>query len=104
MANAGQNVQAASGGVKFGAMVVFSGEAECDTAQNATTLADMVKLLVNLAQMQAGQDPTAVALINSVTVTASGNMAKVSASLPQDVFQQMLQPHKKTGPRVMRKQ
>ena len=64
----------------------------------------MVKLLINLAQMQAGQDPTAAALIKSVTVAASGNVVKVSASLPQDVFQQMLEPHKKTGQRVMRKQ
>ena len=73
MANVGQNVQAAAGGVKFGAQVVFSGEAQCDTAQNATTLGDMVKLLINMAQMQAGQDATAAALIKSVTVTANGN-------------------------------
>jgi len=104
MVNAGQNVQAAAGGVKFGANAVFSGEAECDTAQNATTLGDMVKLLINLAQMQAGQDPTAQALVKSVTVTPSGNLLRISASLPQDVFQQMLEPHKKTGQRVMRKQ
>ena len=98
MMNAGQNVQSAAGGVKFGALVVFSGEAECDTAQNATTLGDVVKLLINLAQMQAGQDPTAAALIKSVSVTASGNVVKIMASLPQDVFQQMLQPQKKMGP------
>ena len=91
--NAGQNVQAAAGGVKFGAQVVFSGEAQCDTAQNATTLGDVVKLLINLAQMQAGQDPTAAALIKSVSVTTSGNVVAISASLPEDVFQQMLQPH-----------
>src|ERR1019366_5698331 len=91
--NAGQNVQAAAGGVKFGAQVVFSGEAQCDTAQNATTLGDVVKLLINLAQMQAGQDPTAAALIKSVSVTTSGKWVAISASLPEDVFQQMLQPH-----------
>jgi hypothetical protein len=73
--------------------VVFSGEAQCDTAQNATTLGDVVKLLINLAQMQAGQDPTAAALIKSVSVTTSGNVVAISASLPEDVFQQMLQPH-----------
>jgi hypothetical protein len=97
MLNVAQNVQTAAGGVKFGAQVVFSGEAQCDTAQNATTLGDVVKLLINLAQMQAGQDATAAALIKSVAVTADGNVLKVSASLPQDVFQQMLQPHKRTG-------
>jgi hypothetical protein len=97
MMNAGQNIQAAAGGVKFGAQVVFSGEAQCDTAQNATTLGDVVKLLINLAQMQAGQDPTAAALIKSVSVTTSGNVVNISASLPQDVFQQMLHPQKKMG-------
>jgi hypothetical protein len=97
MANAGQNVQSAAGGVKFGAQVVFSGEALCDTAQNATTLGDMVKLLINMAQMQSGQDPTAAALIKSVTVTASGDVVNVTASLPEDVFQGMLQAHKKVG-------
>jgi len=105
MMNAGQNVQAAAGGVKFGALVVFTGEAECDTAQNAATLGDVVKLLMNLAQMQGVQDANAAALMKSVTVDASGNMVKVSASLPQDVFQQMLQPHhKNAGPRTLRKQ
>ena len=87
MKGAAQNVQQAAGGVKFGAKVVFSGEATCDTAQNASTLADMVKLMMNIAQMQTGTDPTAAALVKSVTVTASGNVVNVSASLPEDVFQ-----------------
>lgn len=94
MMAAGQNVQAAAGGVKFGALVVFTGEAQCDTAQNATTLGDVVKLLINMAQMQAGQNANAAALIKSVTVTASGNVVKIQATLPQDVFQTMLQAHK----------
>lgn len=95
MVNAGQNVVAAGGGVKFGANVVFSGEAQCDTAQNATTLGDVFKLLINMAQMQAAQDPTAAALIKSVSVTVSGNLVKVMASLPQDTFQNMIAPQRK---------
>jgi hypothetical protein len=101
MQGAFQNVQQAAGGVKFGAQVVFSGEATCDTAQNATTLGDVVKLLINLAQMQAGTDPTAAALVKSVTVTASGNLVNISASLPEDVFQTILQSgHKSTAQRL----
>ena len=91
MLGAVQTVQQAAGGVKFGANVVFSGEATCDTAQNAQTLSDLIKLMVNIAQMQAGTDPNAAALIKSVTVTPAGNLVKVSASLPQDTFIQMLQ-------------
>ena len=97
MFNVGKSVQAAAGGVKFGALVVFSGEAQCDTADNAKTLGDMIQLLINMAQMQANLDPTAAALIKSVTVTASGNLMKIQASLPEDVFQQLLQAHKKPG-------
>ena len=90
--------------MKFGATVVFSGEAECDTAQNATTLGDVVKLLINLAQMQAGQDPTAAALIKSVSVTTSGNVVKghgesAAGCLPADAAAPQ-----EGGPRVMRKQ
>jgi hypothetical protein len=97
MFNVGKSVQAAAGGVKFGALVVFSGEAQCDTAQNAKTLGDMIQLLINMAQMQANLDPTAAALIKSVTVTTSGNLMKIQASLPEDVVQQLLQSHKKPG-------
>ena len=57
MLNVAQNVQAAAGGVKFGAQVVFSGEAQCDTAQNATTLGDVVKLLINLGADAGGSGP-----------------------------------------------
>ncbi|HTP35689.1 MAG TPA: hypothetical protein VMJ75_26100 [Candidatus Acidoferrales bacterium] len=98
-AGAAQNVQQAAGGVKFGGIVVFSGEATTDTAQNAQTLGDLVKLMINLAQMQAGTDPNAAALIKSVTVNNSGNVVKVSASLPEDTFIQMLQSgHKSASP------
>ncbi|MBS1858371.1 MAG: hypothetical protein JST11_23580 [Acidobacteria bacterium] len=88
---AAQNVQQAYGGIKFGNSVVMSAEAVCDTAQNATTLGDLVKFLINMAQMQAAQHPQAQSLINSVTVTPSGTSLKISASLPEDVFIQMLE-------------
>ena len=111
MFNAIQAVQQASGGVKFGANVVvagaaggvagvvFSGQATCDTAQNAQTLGDLVKLMVNLAQMQTGSDPSAAALVKSVTVNANGNALSISASLPEDLFIQLLQSaHKSPSP------
>jgi hypothetical protein len=91
------SVQQAFGGVKFGTNVVFSGEAVADTPANATALGDLVKFAINLAQMQAPKTPETTALINSVTVTPSGNVLKISASLPQDVFTQMLEPAQKTG-------
>ena len=97
MLNSAQSVQQAYGGVKFGTNVVFSGEAVCDTAPNASTLGDLVKFMLNLAQMQAAQNPQAQALVNAVTVTPSGTSLKISASLPQDVFIQMLHPAQKAS-------
>ena len=91
MQGAFQNVLQAAGGVKFGAQVVFSGEATSDTAEHANTLSDVIKLLINIAQMQTGTDPTAAALVKSVTVTPVDKVVTVTANLPQDVFQQMLQ-------------
>lgn len=98
MLTSAQSVQQAFGGVKFGTNVVFSSEAVCDTAQNATALGDLVKFAVNLAQMQASQNAAAAALVNSVTVTPNGTSLKVSASLPEDVFVQLVGSHKTTTP------
>jgi hypothetical protein len=92
-----QTVQSANGGVKFGNNVVFTGQAQTDTAQNATSLADVIKLLINLAQMNAGQNQQAAALAQSVQVSASGNTLNVSLSLPEDQFQQLAKFGQKSG-------
>jgi hypothetical protein len=85
-----QTVQSANGGVKFGNNVVFTGQAQADTAQNATSLGDVIKLLISLAQMNAGQNQQAAALAKAVQVSASGNTLNVSLSLPEDQFQQLV--------------
>jgi hypothetical protein len=85
-----QTVQSASGGVKFGANVVFTGQAQTDTSDNAKALGDMVKLLISLAQMNASQNPQAAALAQSVQVSVSGNTLAVSLTLPEDQFQQLV--------------
>jgi len=84
-----QSVLSANGGVKFGNNVVFTGQAQTDTAQSATSLGDVIKLLISLAQMNAGQNQQAAALAKSVQVSASGNTLNVSLSLPEDQFQQL---------------
>jgi hypothetical protein len=96
--NATQSVQSAAGSVQFGAVgttaatVVFSGQATCDTAANAQTLSDLLKLMINIGLMQAGNDPNAAALLKSANVTFSGPTVSVSASLPEDVFISIVQP------------
>jgi hypothetical protein len=103
MMGAAQNVQQVFGGVKFGANVVFSAEAVCDSTPNAATLGDLVKFMINLAQMQASKDPQAQQLVNSVKVTPSGSTLNVSASLPEDVFIKMVSPARKAAAGTHRK-
>jgi hypothetical protein len=85
-----QAVQSAAGGVKFGNSVVVTGLAKADTQQNAQTLADTVKLLASLAQMQASNDPNLASLVQSLQVSASGTSVNLSLSLPEDQFEQIL--------------
>jgi len=88
-----QSIQQAAGGVKFGALIVVTAQAQADTAQNASTMADALKLLANLALMHAGQDnPQLTALVQSLVVTAQGNILKVTISLPEDQLQQIVKP------------
>jgi hypothetical protein len=94
-----QSIQSAAGGVKFGALVVVSAQVQADTAQNAQSMGDAVKLLANLAMMQSQQDPNVAALAKSLTVSTSGTTLNASVSLPEDQLQSAL----KTKAHVVRK-
>jgi hypothetical protein len=62
-----------------------------DTPQNATTLAGMLQLLANMAQMQAQKAPQAAALAQSLTFSADGTSVSASFSLPEAQMQQLMQ-------------
>ncbi|MBZ5728175.1 MAG: hypothetical protein LAP87_24715 [Acidobacteriia bacterium] len=91
--NAFGKIEQAAAGVKFGALVVVTAQAQADTPQDATTMGDALKLLSNLALMQAGQqNPQLAALVQSLSVTTQGNLLKVTFSLPEDQLQQLVKP------------
>lgn len=89
-----QSIQQASIGVKLGTLIVLTAEAQADTPQNASAMGDVLKLLANIMQMQAAQNPEAAALLKSLVVSTQGNTLKVSVSLPQDQLQQLVKPRK----------
>ena len=88
-----QTIQSAAGGVKFGALVVVTVQAQADNAQDATQMGDAVKMLAMLAQMQAAKEPAAAALAQSLQVSTSGSTLNVSVSLPEDQLQQLVKPN-----------
>jgi hypothetical protein len=98
--NAFSNISGMAGGVKFGANVVVTGQAQAATASDATQMGDAIKLLASLAQMQASGDPNVTALAQSLKVTPNGNLLTVTVSMPQDTLVKILEhPKSAVAPR-----
>jgi hypothetical protein len=100
--NALQKIESASGGVKFGSVVVVTGQAQAATPQDASSLGDVMKLFVSMAQMSAAQHPEAAALAQSLMVTTQGSTVKITLSLPEDQFQQLVKPNAAGRRKVVR--
>ena len=98
-----QSIQQAAGGVKFGANVVVTAQATADTAQNAQSMGDALKLLVSLAQMQGQNDANLKTLIAGLAITPQGNLLNVTLTVPEDQIQQIVKPHAHAARRVERK-
>ena len=90
--NALQKIESASGGVKFGSVVVLTGQALTATPQDASSLGDVLKLLVSVAQVQASQHPEAAALAQSLVVSTQGSTVKITLSVPEGQIQQLVKP------------
>jgi hypothetical protein len=97
-----QQIQSGYAGVKFGANITVTAQAQTSGAQDATNLAGLFQLIQNIAQMQAAQSPDAAAFARSVAVTAQGSTVNLSASMPQDQFQKLVQP-KRVGHAAQKK-
>jgi hypothetical protein len=90
-----QQIQQATLAVKFGAIVTVAAQAQVDTPQNATTLAGMLQLAANLAQMQAQKAPDAAAFAKSLGIAANGSSVAVTFSMPEERFRQLVQPRER---------
>jgi hypothetical protein len=89
--NALGTVQSFSGGIKFGADVVATAQAQADTAQDATGMVGLIQFLVNMAQLKASQEPQVQALAKALTVSANGTAVSIALTLPSAQFQELLQ-------------
>jgi hypothetical protein len=85
-----QAIQEASAGVKFGPHVDVSSEVVTATAQDASALAGVVRLLAVMAEGNA-QGAPAAALLRTLQVSADGSTVRVGLSVPQDVLEGLLE-------------
>jgi hypothetical protein len=105
--NAFQNVQQAAGAVKFGDPIVFTGQAQSDTAANATAMAGVLQFVVSMAQLQAQQkNPQLATLLPSLSVTTSANLVNLSLNVPESQAEQIVKvkPHAAAAPQSIQRQ
>ena len=100
--NALQKIESASGGVKFGSVVVVTGQAQAATPQDASSLGGVLQLFVNMAQLQAAKSPEAAVLAQALVVSTQGSTVKITLSLPEDQFQQLVKPNAAGRRKVVR--
>jgi hypothetical protein len=95
------NIQQSSAGVKFGTSVNVTAEVVADTPQNANTMADLVRLLVQMAQLNPKSAEFATVTQN-LTVKTAGTAVQLMLAIPEDLIEQM-GPAKKTPAVRLRK-
>jgi hypothetical protein len=78
-------IEQSSGGVRFGSVIEISGELTARTDQDASSLADVLKFFLNMAQMNApaGQAAQFAGLLKNLTVNADANAVKLSVAIPE---------------------
>ena len=87
-----QSIQQASGGVKFGTQVQLDAQAVTGTAQDATSLGDVVKLVAQMVQMHSSTNPMPgqiTDLLKSLSVSTDQNILKISLTLPEDQLESL---------------
>jgi hypothetical protein len=88
-----KSIQSFTGGVKLGSDVQITGQAIADTAQNATSLAAVVKLGVNLLSMNSGKDAQMAQfaqLLQNIQVTTSGSDLNLAMTVPESQVEALL--------------
>src|SRR5207244_3602113 len=88
-----KSIQQSSGGVRFGNVIEVSGELTATTAQDATSLADVLRFLLNMAQNNAPAGPAAqlAPLIKNLTVNTDANSVKLSVGIPETDLETVIQ-------------
>jgi hypothetical protein len=93
VAGLAKNILSSSAGIKFGTTVLFTAQAVADNAQDASSLADVVKMVGSLVTMSAAnnKEMAGVAqLAQSLQVSAAGATVNISASIPEAQVETLL--------------
>ena len=95
-----KGIQQSSGGVKFGSMIEISGELTARNDQDASSLADVVRFFMNLAQMNAPSHAELGKLLQNLTVNTEANAVKVSVAIPEIDVEMLFKMSGHQAPRI----
>jgi hypothetical protein len=90
-----QGIVETSGGLTFGAVVRFDGQAVTRSDKDALALVDVIRFLSSMVQVNGSQSPDVQKLqpvLDSLEVKAEANVVKVSAAIPQSDLEQIMKP------------
>ncbi len=91
-AQALQSITQSSGGILFGSVLRLSVDATARSAQDATSLADVVRFGASMVQMQRQKDPRAnivASALDKMDLRTDGNTMHFSISLPEASLEQI---------------
>lgn len=86
-----QGIESLSGGVKFGANVIVSGEATARSDKDASALVDVLRFFANMAQ-SSGAKSGPMSILNGVQMLAEGKTVKFSLTTPEQDFEKLFAP------------
>ena len=95
-----KSIQQSSGGVKFGSMIEISGELTARNDQDATSLADVLKFFMSMAQMNAPSHAELGKLLQNLTVNTEANAVKVSLAIPEIEMEMLFKMSHHQAPRI----
>lgn len=88
-----QAIEQTSGGVRFGNIIQFSGEAVTRTEKDALALVDVMRFVLGMMQLQREKNAEIAkfaALFDSLEIKANAATVQVSLSVPQADLEQLL--------------
>lgn len=87
-----QSILESSGGIRFGSTVDLTFDALTRSPQDATSVADVVRFVASMIQMQRQKDPRAAILANAfdnMNLTATADRLHLSMSIPEQSMEQL---------------
>ncbi len=102
-AQALESILQSSGGIRFGDVVQMSFDAKTRSAKDATSLADVVRFLASLLQMQRQNDARLDILasaLDKMNLTTDGDSMHLSISLPEKSLEQLAEMRGRPGSRA----